>query len=85
MNPQPMHLDAEFAAASEFRARVVNSLFTLGLLVGLSVPELTLGTTIANLGFEEVHFPAPVGTVTRSERTARSWRRGPRGRARRRA
>lgn len=62
MNPQPMHLDAEFAAEHEFGKPLVNSLFTLGLVVGMSVPELTLGTTIANLGFEEVTFPAPVFT-----------------------
>lgn len=60
MNPQPMHLDAEFAAAHEFGKPLVNSLFTLGLVVGLAVPELTLGTTIANLGFSEVEFPNPV-------------------------
>jgi acyl dehydratase len=60
MNPQPMHLDAEFAAEHEFGKPLVNSLFTLGLVVGIAVPELTLGTTIANLGFEEVDFPAPV-------------------------
>jgi acyl dehydratase len=62
MNPQPMHLDAEFAAASEFGRPLVNSLFTLGLVVGLAVPELTLGTTVANLGFSRVDFPAPVFT-----------------------
>jgi acyl dehydratase len=60
MNPQPLHLDAEFAAASEFQQPLVNSLFTLGLVVGLAVPELTLGTTVANLGFSRVEFPAPV-------------------------
>jgi acyl dehydratase len=60
MNPQPLHLDKEFAAATEFGSRLVNSLFTLGLLVGVSVYETTLGTTVANLGFEEVSFPAPV-------------------------
>ena len=60
MNPQPLHLDAEFSASTEFGERIVNSLFTLGLLVGLSVPELTLGTTVANLGFEKIEFPAPV-------------------------
>ena len=60
MNPQPMHLDAEFAAKSEFGERLVNSLFTLGLLVGLTVYELTLGTTIANLGFGVVEFPLPL-------------------------
>jgi acyl dehydratase len=60
MNPQPLHLDAEFAARSEFGRPLVNSLFTLGLVVGLAVPELTLGTTVANLGFAQVDFPAPV-------------------------
>jgi acyl dehydratase len=60
MNPQPLHLDAEFAASTEFGRPLVNSLFTLGLVVGLAVPELTLGTTVANLGFSAVEFPAPV-------------------------
>src|SRR4051812_26893739 len=60
MNPQPLHLDAEFAAASEFGRPLVNSLLTLATLVGLSVYETTLGTTVANLAFEEVVFPAPV-------------------------
>lgn len=60
MNPQPMHLDIEFAREHEFELPLVNSLFTLGLVVGMAVPELTHGTTIANLGFEEVTFPAPV-------------------------
>jgi acyl dehydratase len=60
MNPQPLHLDAHFAASTEWGRPLVNSLFTLGLVVGLAVPELTLGTTIANLGFARVDFPAPV-------------------------
>jgi acyl dehydratase len=60
MNPQPLHLDAAFAAETEFGERLVNSLFTLGLLVGITVYELTLGTTIANLGFGKVEFPKPV-------------------------
>jgi acyl dehydratase len=60
MNAQPLHLDAEFAAATEFGERLVNSLYTLSLLIGLSVFETTLGTTVANLGFEEIAFPAPV-------------------------
>lgn len=60
MNPQPLHLDAEFAQQTEFGERLVNSLFVLGLLVGLSVPELTHGTTVANLGFDSVAFPHPV-------------------------
>ena len=60
MNPQPLHLDEEFAAGTEFGARVVNSLFTLGLVVGISVHETTLGTTVANLGFGSIEFPNPV-------------------------
>jgi acyl dehydratase len=60
MNPQPLHLDEAFAAETEFGTRIVNSLFTLGLLVGMTVHETTLGTTIANLGFEEIAFPKPV-------------------------
>jgi acyl dehydratase len=60
MNPQPLHIDAEFAAASEFGQRLVNSLFTLGLMIGLTVGETTLGTTIANLGMTDVRFPKPV-------------------------
>jgi acyl dehydratase len=60
MNPQPLHLDAEFAAKSQFGRILVNSLFTLSTLVGLSVRDTTLGTTIGNLGFEKVEFPNPV-------------------------
>ncbi len=60
MNPQPLHLDAEFAAKSPFGRILVNSLFTLSTLVGLSVRDTTLGTTIGNLGFEKVEFPHPV-------------------------
>ena len=60
MNPQPLHLDESFAAETEFGARLVNSLFTLSLLIGLTVYETTHGTTIANLGFEEIAFPTPV-------------------------
>jgi acyl dehydratase len=60
MNPQPLHLDAEFAGETEFEQRLVNSIFTLGLTVGLSVSDTTLGTTVGNLGFEKVEFPKPV-------------------------
>lgn len=60
MNPQPLHLDAEYSSTTEFGRPLVNSLFTLGLVVGLAVPELTLGTTVANLGFTQVDFPSPV-------------------------
>lgn len=60
MNPQPLHIDAHFAAKSEFGRPLVNSLFTLGLMIGMSVQDTTLATTIANLGMSEVKFPAPV-------------------------
>jgi acyl dehydratase len=60
MNPQPLHLDAEFAAKTEFGRILVNSLFTLGLVIGISVGETTLGTTIANLGMTDTRFPNPV-------------------------
>ena len=69
MNPQPLHLDEEFAARTEFGRRLVNSIFTLGLLVGLTVHDLTLGTTVANLGFSTVQFPRPMfhGDTLRAE------------------
>ena len=60
MNTQPLHLDAEFARQTEFGQRLVNSMFTLSTLVGLSVTDLTLGTTVGNLGFEKIEFPKPV-------------------------
>ena len=60
MNPAPLHLDADYAATTQFGQVLVNSMYTLALLVGLSVHELTHGTTVANLGFETVTFPAPV-------------------------
>jgi acyl dehydratase len=80
MNPQPLHLDAEFAKGTEFGERLVNSIFTLGLVVGLSVGDTTLGTTIANLGMTEVRFPKPVfhgdtiraRTIVRAKRQSRS-------------
>ena len=68
-NTQPLHLDEEFAKTQPFGTRLVNSVFTLGLIVGLPVTELSLGTTLGNLGFEDVKFPAPVriGDTLRSE------------------
>jgi acyl dehydratase len=59
-NPQPLHLDAEFAKGTEFGKPLVNSIFTLGLVIGVSVGDTTLGTTIANLGMTDVRFPKPV-------------------------
>ena len=60
MNPQPLHLDEDFARTTEFGQRLVNSLLTLSLVTGLTVLETTLGTTIANLGFASITFPTPV-------------------------
>ncbi len=60
LNMQPLHLDAHFAEQTEFGQRLVNSLFTLGLVIGISVTDTTLGTTIANLGMSDIRFPKPV-------------------------
>ena len=59
-NPQPLHLDADYAATTEFGQIVVNGLFTFALMVGMSVAETTLGTLIANLGYDKVTMPHPV-------------------------
>ena len=60
MNPQSLHLDAAFSESTEFGERLVNSLLTMSVLVGLSVGHLTQGTIVANLGFRDAKFPAPV-------------------------
>jgi acyl dehydratase len=60
LNPQPLHLDAEFARSTQHGQILVNSIFTLGLVVGLSVGDTTLGTTLGNLGFDKTTFPNPV-------------------------
>jgi acyl dehydratase len=61
LNPQPLHIDAHYCASeTEWGKPLMNSLFTLGLMIGISVNDLTLGTTIANLGMIEVIFPAPL-------------------------
>ena len=59
-NPQPLHLDHEAAAKTEFKKPLVNSCFTFSLLVGVSVHDTTLGTLVANLGYEKLNFPNPV-------------------------
>lgn len=68
-NPQPMHLDREVAAQSEFGQPLVNSVFTFGLMIGVSVGDTTLGTLVANLGYDKLVFPNPVfiGDTLRSE------------------
>lgn len=60
MNPQPLHLDEEYSSKAEFGKPLMNSLFTLGLAIGLTVNDTTLGTTVGNLGFDKVEFPKPV-------------------------
>jgi acyl dehydratase len=76
MNPAAVHLDAEACKSSPFGKPLVNSVFTLGLMVGLSIYDTTHGTTIANLGWEEVRFPKPVfvGDTLRVETTVLSKR-----------
>jgi acyl dehydratase len=59
-NPALLHLDEEYMKGTEFSARIVNSAFTLGLMVGISVGDTTLGTAVANLGWDEVRFPTPL-------------------------
>lgn len=68
-NPQPLHLDADYAGATEFGRIVVNGIFTFGLMVGLSVGDTTLGTLVANLGYDKVMMPKPVfiGDTLRAE------------------
>ena len=59
-NPQPLHLDAEFCKGTEFGQRLVNSCLTLSFMVGISVGDTTVGTTVANLGWDDVRFPKPL-------------------------
>ena len=68
-NPQPLHLDAEYARSTEFGRILVNGIFTFGLMIGLSVSDTTEGTTIANLGYDAVVMPHPVfiGDTLRAE------------------
>ena len=75
-NPQPLHLDVEFVKQTEFGQRLVNSIFTLGLMIGVSVGDTTLGTTIANLGMTDVRFTHPVfiGDTLRSQSTVLEMR-----------
>ena len=70
-NPQPLHLDAVYAGSTEFGRIVVNGIFTFGLMIGVSVGDTTLGTLVANLGYDEVVMPKPVfiGDTLRVETT----------------
>jgi acyl dehydratase len=76
MNMQPLHLDEEFAKQTIHGRRVVNSLFTVALIGAFQVPELTMGTTLGNLGYEKINFPHPVfhGDTLRGETTILSKR-----------
>ncbi len=60
LNLAPLHLDAEYSKGTIYGQRLVNSLFILGLVSGITVPETTQGTTLGNLGFKEIKFPKPV-------------------------
>ena len=60
MNQQPLHLDAEFAAETQFGERLVNGLYTMSLAVGLTIPDTTDGTIVANLSYDNVEHPEPV-------------------------
>jgi acyl dehydratase len=75
-NPQPLHLDVEFVKQTEFGQRLVNSIFTLGLMIGVSVGDTTLGTTVANLGMNDVRFTHPVfiGDTLRAQSTVLEMR-----------
>ena len=70
-NPASLHIDAEYCKGTEFGRPLINSLFTLGLVIGLLVQDTTLGTTVANLGMTDVRFPSPVfaGDTLRSRTT----------------
>lgn len=59
-NPAPLHLDAEYMKGTEFGKPIINSCLTLALMVGISINDTTLGTTVANLGWDEVRFPKPL-------------------------
>jgi len=76
LNVQPLHIDAHFASTTEWGKPLVNSLFTLGLMIGMTVNDTTLGTTIANLGMSDVRFPKPLfhGDTIRVRTTVKSVR-----------
>ena len=75
-NPAQLHIDYDYAAKTEFGQPLVNSIFTLGLVIGLSIQDTTLGTTVANLGMTDTVFPKPVfaGDTIRSETTVTAVR-----------
>jgi acyl dehydratase len=75
-NPAAIHIDHEYCKSTEFGKPLMNSIFTLGLVVGLSVQDTTLGTTVGNLGWEQVSFPRPVfaGDTIRAETSVAALR-----------
>lgn len=75
-NPAAVHIDEEYCKSTEFGRPLVNSIFTLGLVIGLSVQDTTLGTTVANLGMTDTRFPKPVfpGDTIRSRTTVKELR-----------
>ena len=75
-NPAAIHIDHAYAATTEFGRPLINSMFTLGLVVGLTIQDTTLGTTVGNLGFEKTDFPKPVfaGDTIRAETEVKAVR-----------
>ncbi|MFC7074032.1 MaoC family dehydratase [Halovenus rubra] len=76
MNQQPLHLDDEFASETQFGERIVNGIYTLALAVGMTIPDTTDGTVVANLGYDNIEHPEPVyhGDTVRAETTVRDKR-----------
>ena len=76
LNLQPLHIDAHYAAGTEHGQRLVNAMFTAGLMIGMSVNDTTIGTTIANLGMTDMRFPKPVfhGDTLRTRSVIKSVR-----------
>lgn len=76
LNPQPLHIDFDYASKTEWGKPLVNSLFTLGLMIGISVHDTTLGTTLANLGMTDTVFPHPLfhGDTVRIETEVKAVR-----------
>jgi len=77
MNQQPLHLDADFASETQFGERLVNGLYTMSLAVGMSIPETTDGTIVANLSYDDVEHPNPVfhGDTLRAQSTVTDKRK----------
>ena len=74
-NPAQIHIDAEYCKNTEFGQPLVNSIFTLGLVIGLSIQDTTLGTTVANLGMTDTRFPKPVFAGAPQPQDVQGWLR----------